>query len=134
MNRLSASHIATPIWSQEGREKNKWYTSWLIVLAMHPSRKSLTLLFFQLFFLIASHFLADCINMYAHVNAFVRLPAAAILSWNIQLGKMPDLQNRMDVNNREMKRRKPVCRNPPLESMRFVLRIMRHSKRKITNH
>lgn len=38
-------------------------------------------------------------------------------------GQMPDLQNRMDVNNREMKRRKPVCRNPPLKSMRFVLCI-----------
>lgn len=55
--------------------------------------------------------------MYAHVTALAR-------SGNPQLkytaGQMPDLQNRMGVNNREMKRGEPVCWYPPLGSMHFV--------------
>lgn len=88
---------------------------------MRPSRFA-DPLFFQLSFLIASHFLADCIDMYAHVTALAR-------SGNPQLkytaGQMPDLQNRMGVNNREMKRGEPVCRNPPLGSMHFVFFLRR---------
>lgn len=70
--------------------------------------------------------------MYAHVTA---LPLAR--SGNPQLkytaGQMPDLQNRMYVNNREMKRRKPVCRNPPLGSIHFVLRDVPLGKSKTLN-
>jgi len=63
--------------------------------------------------------------MYARVTTLAR-------SGNPQLkytaGQMPDLRNRMGVNNREMKRREPVW-NPPLGSMHFVFCNARHSGR-----
>jgi len=69
--------------------------------------------------------------MYAHVTAFAR-------SGNPQLkytaGQMPDLQNRMGVNNREMKRAEPVCRNSPLRSMHFVFCGVSLGKSKTLNH
>lgn len=69
--------------------------------------------------------------MYAHVTALAR-------SGNPQLkytaGQMPDLQNRMGVNNREMKRREPVCRNPPLGSMHFVFCAVSLGKSQTLNH
>lgn len=126
MNRfLTIRSLPCPFNSKE--RKNRIGADWSCVRL-----DSLTPLFFQLPFLIASHFLTDCIDMYAHVTAFAR-------SGNPQLkytaGQMPDLQNRMSVNNREMKRGEPVSRNPPLESMHFVFFCgVPFGKRKTLNH